>query len=146
MGLDLAQRAEKSGRAASAALPFEEAVLRPPREAGADRRPSDRLFCDLCGDAQIRGERHRLVWQVDDATRVVLAELCCDCATFPDAFLARHGGRGRDAIGLVREFQVPPRRKTQPPRIFGYATRAILYVLIAVAAFVLVTLVTSGGW
>ena len=146
MQLDL-HRFAKTGRAAPAALPRKQ--VHPPSPegtVGADQRPtSTRLTCDVCGAARTRDERHRLVWEGAPATEVVLAELCRDCAAFPDALLARLGGRGRDAIGLVHEIRVSPERKAQPG-VFGYAARGMLYLLIAVATFVLVTLATSGPW
>jgi hypothetical protein len=148
MGLALLRGAERSGRAASAALPPQDQVrsVRPRREVGADHRPrSNRLTCDVCGDARTRDERHRLVWERDPATQLVLAELCRHCAAFADPLLELHGGRGRDAIRLVRETRVAPPPRTLKPRVLAYTARGILYLLIAVASFLLVTLVTSRG-
>ena len=146
--LDLLPEAESSGRAASAALPPADHVrsARPGREVGANRRPtSSRLTCDVCGKARTRGERHRLVWESDDpATGLVLADLCRDCATFADQLLELYGGCGRDAISLVQEIRASPPARTQP-RVLGYAARGLLYLLIVIASFVLVTLVTSRG-
>jgi hypothetical protein len=100
--------------------------------------------CDVCGSPRPREERPRLVWERDAGTRLVLAELCRGCATGADLLLQLYGGRGRETIRLVDEIRVsPPARKAQP-RVFGYAVRGIVYVLIAMAAFLLVTLATSG--
>jgi hypothetical protein len=140
--------AERSGRAASAALPPNERVRSARREGevGADHRPtSNRLLCDMCGSARAREERHRLVWERDPATGVVLAELCRDCATFADPLVELYGGRGRDAIKLVREIRASPPPRTVQLRAFGYTARGILYLLIAAASFLLVTLMTSRG-
>jgi len=148
MRLDLPPVAERSGRAASAALPPKEPVrsIRPRGELGAEHRPtSNRLACDLCGYARTREERHRLVWDRDPATRLVLAELCGDCATLADPLLQLYGGRGREAIRLVQEIRTSPPPRTVQPRVLGFAARGMLYLLIAVAAFLLVTLVTSHG-
>jgi hypothetical protein len=71
--------------------------------------------------------------------------LCRDCATFADSLLELYGGRGRDAISLVQEIRASPPPRTVQPRVGGYAARGVLYLLIAVASFVLVTLVTSRG-
>jgi hypothetical protein len=148
MQLDLHSGAERSGRAASAALPPKEQVrsARPGREVGADHRPtSNRLTCDVCGYARTRDERHRLIWESDPATQLVLAELCRDCAAFADPLLELYGGHGRAAIRLVQEMRSSPAPRMVQPRVLGYTARGILYLLIAVASFLLVTLVTSRG-
>jgi hypothetical protein len=145
--LDLPPVAERSGRAASAALPPN--LVRSVRsggELGADRRPtSSSLACDVCGYARSRDERHRLVWESDAATRLVLAELCRDCATFADRLVELYGGCGRESIRLVQEIRASPPPRTVQPRVLGYAARGLLYVLIVVASFLLVTVVTSRG-
>jgi len=147
MQLDLHSGAERSGRAAPAALPPKGRVrsARGGREVGAHRPTSNRLTCDVCGSARPRDERHRLIWEPDPATQLVLAELCRDCATFADPLLELHGGHGRDAIRLVQEIRTAPRPRTVQPRVLGYTARAILYLLIAVASFLLVTVLTSRG-
>ena len=147
MRLDLSPVAERSGRAASAALPLNQVrSARPGGEVGADHQPtSNRLACDACGFARSRDERHRLVWESDPATRLVLAELCPHCATFADRLLELYGGCGREAITLVQEIRASPPPRTVQPRVLGYAARGVLYLLIAVASFLLVTLITSRG-
>lgn len=148
MHLDLPLRAERSGRAAWAALPTTEQVrsTRAGRKPGVDHRPtSNRLTCDVCGRARARDERHRLVWEGDPGKRLVLAEMCRDCAATADPLIELYGGCGREAIRLVQEIRAsPPLRRVQP-RLFGYTVRGVLYLLIALAAFLLVTLVTSRG-
>jgi hypothetical protein len=147
MRLDLHPEVEKLGRAASAALPAIDQVrsARLGREGDANHRQSSTcLVCDVCGSARPRDERHRLVWERDPGTRLVLAELCRGCAAGADPLLQLYGGRGREAIRLVAEIRVSPPARKAPPRVFGYAARGIVYVLIAMAAFVLVTLATSG--
>src|SRR5262245_34491902 len=137
----------RSGRATSVALPAKKRPRRARREADAgadDRSTPDRLVCDVCGRARTRDERHRLVWEFDPATTLVLAELCRSCAAVYDPFLELYGGRGRDAIRLVQEVRAAP-PKTAQRRVLGVTTRGILYLLIAVASFLLVTLVTSRG-
>jgi len=148
MRLDLPSGAERSGRAASAALPPKDRVrsARLGGELGADHRPIfNRLACDVCGCARSRNERRRLVWESDPATRLVLAELCHDCATRANPLLELYGGRGRDAIRLVQEIRASSPPRTVQPRVLGYTARGMLYLLIAVASFLLVTLVTSRG-
>lgn len=128
----------ETGRAAPAALP---ATL------AADSRPATtRLACDVCGGRRRRYERHRLVWEPGRDTRLVLADLCGGCATLDDPLLDLYGGSGREAIRLVQEIRPsPPRQPRVRPRVVGLAARAGVYLLIAIAAFFLVTLVTSVG-
>jgi hypothetical protein len=150
MRLDLPSRADRSGRAASAALPPNDPVqVRPTRrgqEIGADHRPTARLLaCDVCGNARTRGERHRLVWESVPANRLVLAELCRNCAMFADVLLDLYGGCGRDSVVLVHEIRASLPTRSVQPRVFGHVARGILYLLIALAAFVLVTMATSGA-
>jgi len=142
MRLELPSGAERSGRAASAALPAARLAGELDAAHGASFSFS-RLRCDLCGRARPRDERHRLVWEGDSAARLVLAELCRHCATFADPLLELHGGRGRHAIKLVQEIRASRPARTVQPRVYAYTARATLYLLIAVASFVLVTLVTS---
>jgi hypothetical protein len=130
MALDLRPLAERPGRAASAALP---PVAQVP------------LCCDMCGCARPRDERDRLVWESSPATRLVLADLCGDCARSADSLLELYGGRGRNGISLVHEIHGSPPPRSVQPRVLGSFARGVLYLLIAVASFVLVTLVTSGG-
>jgi hypothetical protein len=146
--LDLPPGAERWGGAASAAPPTKEQVrsARTGGKLGADHRPTDhRLACDVCGRARTRDERQRLVWESDSVTRLVLAELCHDCATIADPLLELYGGRGRDAIRLVQEIRASPPPRAVQPRVVGYTARGMLYLLIAVASFLLVTLITSRG-
>jgi hypothetical protein len=148
MRIDLPPLAERSGRAASAALPPKARVrsASPEGEVGADYRPrSNRLACDVCGHARTRDERLRLVWENGLAPGLVLAELCRRCATQADPLLELYGGCGRDAIRLLKEVQAAPPPRAAQKRVLGFTARGILYLLIAVASFVLVTLVTSRG-
>jgi hypothetical protein len=85
------------------------------------------------------------VWENVLAPALVLAELCQKCAMRADPLLELYGGSGRDAIGLVNDV-----RDVRPPtaaqlRVLGFTARGVLYLLIAIASFVLVTLVTSRG-
>ena len=142
MRLDLLSGPERSGRAASADLPAKHHG----REVDADDLPtSTRLACDVCGHARTRDERHRLVWKRDNATRLVLAELCRNCATFADPLVELYGGCGRETIRLVTEVRAAPPPRAVQSRVLGFTARGVLYLLIALAAFLLVTLVTSRG-
>src|SRR5262245_62553567 len=69
MRVDPPLGAEPSGRAATAALPAKDAGAR----LDADHRPTSTcLTCDVCGRARDRNERHRLVWDLDPGTGLVL--------------------------------------------------------------------------
>ena len=95
----------------------------------------------MCGGARERSERHRLVWDTGLGTELVLAELCRRCADRPGRLLEVYGGRGHDALRVIR---VPTAREVQPRRTMGgIILRGLVYVLVALAAFVVVTSVTS---
>jgi hypothetical protein len=82
------------------------------------------------------------VWAGPDGTELVLAEPCQRCASQAGGLLELYGGRGRHAVRLV---QAGNRIQLTVPRhrVSGFATRAFVYLLIALAAFVLVTLISS---
>jgi hypothetical protein len=82
------------------------------------------------------------VWAGPDGAELVLAEPCTRCASQADGLLEQYGGRGRHAVRLV---QVGPRMPLTVPRqrVSGFATRGLAYLLIAIAVFLLVTLVSS---
>jgi hypothetical protein len=82
------------------------------------------------------------VWAGPDRTELVLAEPCTRCASQGGGLLELYGGRGRHAVRLV---QVGPRIPFTVPRhrVSRFATRGLAYLLIAVAAFLLVTLISS---
>jgi hypothetical protein len=100
--------------------------------------------CDVCGEPHARGERRRLVWASGPDGDLVLADLCARCAGESHRFLVMYGGRGRDAVRLTHESSVSVKR-APVPRAAGMFVRGLLYVLVAVAAFVLVTLLTARG-
>jgi hypothetical protein len=64
---------------------------------------------------------------------------------FADSLIELYGGCGRGTIGLVQEIRASPPPRRAQPRVLGWTARGVLYLLIAIASFVLVTLVTSGG-
>jgi hypothetical protein len=97
----------------------------------------------MCGGARERSERHRLVWDAGLGTELVLAELCSRCAERPGRLLEVYGGRGHDAL-RVTSVRVHAAREAQPRHTTrGVILRALVYVLVALAAFVVVTSVTS---
>jgi hypothetical protein len=100
------------------------------------------VVCDVCGAPRERGERRRLVWE-SGLGDLVLADLCARCAGQSDRLLAMYGGRGRDAVRLTQEGSISAVERAPVRRVGGMIVRGLVYVLIAVAAFVLVTLVSS---
>jgi hypothetical protein len=70
----------------------------------------------------------------------VLAELCGRCAERPDRLLEVYGGRGHDALRVTHVHG----REAQPRHTMrGIILRGVVYVLVALAAFVVVTSITS---
>lgn len=74
----------------------------------------------------------------------MLAELCGRCAGDADRLLERHGGRGRESIAL-EDSSAPDASPRVPARAGRVVLHGLAYLTIAVAFFVVVTLVTSGG-
>lgn len=82
------------------------------------------------------------MWAGPDGTELLLAEPCQRCASQAEGLVELYGGRGRHAVRLVQAGNCIP--LTVPRhRVSGFATRALVYLLIAVSAFVLVTLIGS---
>lgn len=111
-----------------------------PREAGLSA-----AWCDICGRPRERDERRRLVWDSGLGDDVVLADLCLRCATQVDDFLDLYGGRGRQAIRLVQTETRSARPTTATRKLGGVAVRSLVYLLIGLASFLVVTLVTMRG-
>jgi len=99
--------------------------------------------CDVCGAALTRVERHRIVWDSGLGGGVVLADLCRPCAADGDQLLAKYGGHGRGAMRVTQPGAAPETGVAQ--RVSGVVIRGVLYALIALAVFFLVTFVTSRG-
>jgi hypothetical protein len=74
---------------------------------------------------------------------LVLADFCDRCAGQADRLLEVYGGRGRAAMRLTRATPVSAPKTALLQRIGGTILRALVYVLIALATFVVFTLVTS---
>jgi hypothetical protein len=107
------------------------------------RRDSDRgwapavIVCDFCKSARSPHERQQVVWK-SGAAELVLADLCSRCAANADRLLELYGGRGRVALRITekRAAPVPAARA----RTLG---RVLVYVLVGLASFILVTLISS---
>jgi hypothetical protein len=108
--------------------------------APSPRRPAAHPACDFCRGALRREERHRLIWESQSA-ELVLADLCSRCATRAEILLELYGGRGRKSIALVQE----ARPSARPHRVVGFVARGALYLLIALAFFLIVTLISSAA-
>jgi hypothetical protein len=125
--------AERSGRAASAALPLRAESRMNAAVSGSPRAPS----CDFCRSPLPRGERHRLVWEgaaLDG--ELILADLCSRCAT---AFGTGSWSARPTALRLVQEVRL----SAAAPRAVGFIARGAFYLLIAFAFFFIVTLISS---
>jgi hypothetical protein len=109
------------------------------RAGGCEGGAAGMTVCDFCGAAHSPFERQRLVWQVGVEGELVLADLCSRCAADADRLLDLYGGHGRNAIRLTRERRAAARHTAQPAR-FG---RVLIYLLVALVSFVLVTLISS---
>jgi len=98
------------------------------------------LPCDFCRNAVAREERHRLVWDSGAAGELILAELCAGCAT-------KFSGSRTSQLETVRLVQ-DARASVPASKVAGVArvaARGLLYLLIAVACFLIVTLVSSSA-
>jgi hypothetical protein len=101
--------------------------------------------CDFCRDPRSPAERRRFVWHTEADGELVLAELCDRCATHADRLLALHGGRGLEAISLRSASTAAAVESGRVRTVGGTLVRGVVYVLIGLAAFVLVTLLTARG-
>jgi hypothetical protein len=84
-----------------------------------------------------------LVWDSGLGIDLVLAELCRDCAGQPDRLIEIYGGRGHGALRVTRADAASERETAPGHTIRGIALRSLVYVLVALAAFVVVTMLTS---
>ena len=101
--------------------------------------------CDLCGAARARSERGRLVWDSGLGNELVLADLCRRCAGAPDELLEIYGTRSHGALRVTPADPVSGRDAAAGHSIRGVVLRGLAYVVVALAAFVVITIVTSRG-
>ena len=99
--------------------------------------------CDFCGGPRANSEQQRLVWDSGRDGELVLAELCAQCAGQADELVAVFGGRGREAMRLTQRFAASPAARKPVRRVGGVAVRGVVYVLVAVVAFLVVTFLTA---
>jgi hypothetical protein len=95
--------------------------------------------CDLCGGSLPRESRYRLMWETAPGGELILADLCERCAFKSDALFGGLVGGGT-AVRLPRA-EAP--RPTVVRGAAGLVANTIVYVLIALAVFLLVTLVSG---
>jgi hypothetical protein len=95
-------------------------------------RQKEEATCDLCRGPRADKERHRLVWAGPSRDELVLADLCSRCAAQADRLIEIYG-----------DVRVSTRRMALRRRAVGFVARGLLYVLIALAFFFVVSLITS---
>jgi hypothetical protein len=100
-------------------------------------------MCDFCGAPRANSERQRLVWDSGRDGELVLAELCARCAGQADELVAVFGGRGREAMRLTQHVVLSPAERTPIRRVGGVVARGVVYVLVAVVAFLVVTFLSA---
>jgi hypothetical protein len=101
--------------------------------------------CDFCGALRGGRARPRLVWDSGPGGEFVLADLCERCAGEADRLLEMYGGRGRAAMRLTTARLALAAEPARLQQIRGSIVRGLVYVLIALAAFLVVTFLTSRG-
>lgn len=101
--------------------------------------------CDLCGAVCARSQRRHLTWETEGGDELVLADLCARCAAHADRLLDVYGGRGRASMRLSGPGAADVIPLALVRRASGALMRAVVYVLIALAVFFVVTLITSRG-
>ena len=80
-----------------------------------------------------------MIWDAGYGNELVLAELCRDCAAEPEALLETYDARSHGALRVIRGDLVSEREAAPARPIPGVVLRGLLYVLLALAAFVVVT-------
>jgi hypothetical protein len=73
----------------------------------------------------------------------LVLELCARCAGQADELVAVFGGRGREAMRLTQHVSVSPAERKPIRRAGGALVRGVVYVLVAVVAFVVITFLTA---
>jgi hypothetical protein len=99
--------------------------------------------CDFCGAACERSQRRRLMWETEGGGELVLANLCARCAGHADRLLEVYGGRGRASMRVTGPGTADAIPLAFVRRASGALVRGVVYVLIALAVFFVVTLITS---
>jgi hypothetical protein len=112
------------------------------------RRPSTarmaaRATCDFCGSTHARSDRQRLMWDLGSGRTLILADLCPRCASHADRLLELYGGTGAASLHVTRVAEASTRQLVSVRRGSAVIARSALYILIALATFFVVTLITA---
>ena len=99
-----------------------------------------RLRCASC-----KRERYRFVWDTGLGDELVLADLCGRCATEAARLRDVYGGHGREAITFVQANRVSAVEAGRAQTVGGILGHGLVYVLIGLGAFVVVSFLTSRG-
>jgi hypothetical protein len=85
------------------------------------------------------------MWETEGGDELVLADLCARCAARADRLLEVYGGRGLASMRLMESDAAGAIPMAHVRRASGVLVRGVFYVLIALAVFFVVTLITSRG-
>jgi hypothetical protein len=83
------------------------------------------------------------MWKTERGDELVLADLCARCAAHADRLLDVYGGRGRASMRLTGPGTADVIPLPLVRRVSGVLVRGVVYVLIALVVFFVVTLITS---
>jgi hypothetical protein len=84
------------------------------------------------------------MWETE-SDEIVLADLCARCAADADRLLEVYGGRARASMRLTAPATADAMPMALLRRASGVLARGVVYALIALAVFFVVTLLTSRG-
>jgi hypothetical protein len=83
------------------------------------------------------------MWVTKGGEDLVLADLCARCALRADRLLDVYGGRDRASMRLTESDAADATALSRVRRASGALIRGAVYILIALAVFFVVTLITS---
>jgi hypothetical protein len=83
------------------------------------------------------------MWETEGGDELVLADLCARCASDADRLLEVYGGRGRASMRITGPAAADAIPLALARRASGMLVRGAVYILIALATFFVVTLITS---
>jgi hypothetical protein len=85
------------------------------------------------------------MWNLGSGRTLILADLCPRCVSHADRLLEVYGGRGGASLHVTPAAAASARPLVFVRRGSGVIARSALYILIALATFFVVTLITSRG-
>lgn len=83
------------------------------------------------------------MWQTEADGELLLSDLCPRCASDADRLLGAYGGRDHASLRIAGPATADAAGLMLLRRTSGAAVRAAIYVLIALATFFVVTLITA---